>query len=93
MSESIAGETGYEGPVMTNRDMTMAREACGCAICEQDFAPIKDCSKRYQIAGMLAANRERYAKKIEDHIIYTGPGGFDPEPIQKILAEMVRADG
>ena len=36
--------------------------------------------------------RERYAKKIEDYIIYTGPGGFDPEPVQKILAEMIRAD-
>ena len=33
---------------------------------------------------------ERAAKKVEDHLIYTGPGGIDPEPIQKILAKVIR---
>lgn len=36
------------------------------------------------------AERERCAKAIEDHMIYTGPGGHDPEPIQKLLAKVLR---
>lgn len=34
--------------------------------------------------------REECARRVEEYLIYTGPGGHDPEPIQKILAKMLR---
>ena len=33
---------------------------------------------------------EACAKVVENRLIYTGPGGVDPEPIQLILATAIR---
>ena len=35
--------------------------------------------------------KEECAKIVEDRMIYTGPGGIDPEPIQKKLAQAIRS--
>lgn len=43
-----------------------------------------------QVEKARAEERERCAKIVEDHLIYTGPGGVDPEPIQKILSDAIR---
>jgi uncharacterized protein YehS (DUF1456 family) len=34
--------------------------------------------------------KEMASKAVEDHLIYTRPGGIDQEPIQKILAKAIR---
>jgi hypothetical protein len=42
------------------------------------------------LAEAVAAEREACAQAVERHMIYTGPGGVDPEPYQRILARALR---
>ena len=34
---------------------------------------------------------EEAAKIVREHLIYTGPGGYDPEPMQSILSDVLKA--
>lgn len=43
-----------------------------------------------RVAQALADLRERCARAVEGHLVYTGPGGADPQPIQEKLADVVR---
>lgn len=43
-----------------------------------------------RVAQALADLRERCARAVEEHLIYTGPGGSDPQAIQEKLSDVVR---
>ena len=59
----------------------------------------KALSQTQDIAAWLKAHDEKVAREVwleaaravREHIIYSGPGGHDPEPVQAILAKMLEA--